>query len=262
MPGMEDILQRPLDGQVALISGAAGDIGSAIAQELGRRGARLALCDLVAESEAAPLLDTLRSQSLQCSYRCVDVAEEEEVGRWIDEVNRTLGVPSLVIPCAAVVSRSGLRGIAAQEWRRDMRINVDGVFHVTRAAALRMVSAQVRGRIVFVGSWVAERPQPRIAAYCTSKAALRMLMKCMSLEFAPNGILVNEIAPGYVDAGLTGKTLRSDPSRRQGLVTQTPLHELTEAEEIAFHVGHLCDPRTRTVTGAVWALDGGLSLLS
>jgi NAD(P)-dependent dehydrogenase (short-subunit alcohol dehydrogenase family) len=123
-----------------------------------------------------------------------------------------------------------------------------------------MIEHRIPGHIVFVGSWVAERPMPRIAAYCVSKAAVRMLMKCMALDCAPHGILVNEVAAGYVDAGLTGQTFLADPARRQRLVDETPVHKIIQPEEVAWLVAQLCDARNQNLTGTAVLVDGGLSL--
>lgn len=251
---------KPLEGQVVVISGGLGDIGRALARELGQRGASVALSDRRPEVEAQRFLEELRAQHITCRYWPVSVENAVAVEHWIAEVETALGPPSLAIPCAAVVTRAGLRTLTPGQWRTELHINLDGVFHVALCAARAMAAKGAGGRIVFLGSWVADRPQPRITTYCVGKAALRMLMKCMALEFAGDGILVNEVAPGYVDAGLTGTTLKADPARRTALLEETPLHALVETEEIAAHVAHLCDPKTRTATGGVFLIDGGVSL--
>jgi NAD(P)-dependent dehydrogenase (short-subunit alcohol dehydrogenase family) len=150
--------------------------------------------------------------------------------------------------------------VTPDEWTAELRINLDGAFHVAQFAAQRMLEHRLPGQIVFVGSWVAERPVPRIAAYCVSKAGVRMLMKCMALDLAPHRILVNEVAAGYVDAGLTGRTFQTDPERRQRLMNETPVHKIIQPEEVAWLVTQLCDPRNQNVTGTVVLVDGGISL--
>lgn len=251
---------KQLINRVVLISGALGSIGQAIALELGGRGAKIALSDIHEVSSATDLLERCKDAKITAKYRQVDVAQADRVNDWISDTEGSLGIPDIVVPCAAVVTRSGLRELDSAAWRLELQVNLDGSFHLAQRAALRMVQTNTPGNIVFIGSWVAERPHPRITTYCVGKAALRMLMKCMALELAPNGILVNEVAPGYVDAGLTGETLRKDPDRRSALITQTPIGRLIEPEEVAFHVANLCDPRSAGITGTTLLLDGGLSL--
>lgn len=253
---------KPLLKRVALISGALGDIGRAIALTLGRRGAVLALSDIHTENDASALLQQCSEEGITARYRKVDVSDAEAVKAWLDEVEGALAIPSIAVPCAAVVTRRSVRELEPAEWRHEMTINVDGTLYVAQQAALRMATRKVPGNIVFLGSWVAERPVPRIAAYCSGKAALRMLMKCMALEFAADGIVVNEVAPGYVDAGLTGATLQAMPERRKLLQEETPLRRLITADEVAFHVAYLCDERSRGITGTTLLLDAGVSLKS
>ena len=254
--------QKGLKDRVALISGALGSIGQAVALELGRRGAVVALSDVQGDAQAAGFLEQCRSAGIEARYRQVDVSQAGQVDAWIADVEAACGVASIVVPCAAIVTRLGLRELQPDDWRREMQINLDGSFYLAQMAALRMVAAGVKGNVVFLGSWVAERPMPRITAYCVTKAALRMLMKCMALDLGPSGIVVNEVAPGYVDAGLTGATLKTNPERRKVLEDATPIGRLIEADEVAFHVANLCDERSSGVTGTTLLLDGGASLRS
>ena len=89
-----------------------------------------------------------------------------------------------------------------------------------------------------------------------------MLCRCMALELAPRGILVNEVAPGYVDAGLSGHIFREHPELREKALQTLPNGALIEASEVAIQVAALCDPANRHVTGSVYLMDGGLSLVS
>src|SRR5690606_4165709 len=102
-------------------------------------------------------------------------------------------------------------------------------------------------------------PHPHIPAYSASKAALRMLMRCMALDFAPQ-ILVNEVAPGYVNAGLSGRIFAEQPHLAEEARRRVPVQRLMEPEEVAQQVAHLCDPQNRHMTGSVLTMDGGLSL--
>jgi NAD(P)-dependent dehydrogenase (short-subunit alcohol dehydrogenase family) len=96
--------------------------------------------------------------------------------------------------------------------------------------------------------------------YSVSKAGLRMLCQCMALELAPHHITVNEIAPGYVDAGLSGKIFDANPALREEARAKVPNRELISAAEVAAQVAYLCDPENRHITGSTLLMDGGLSL--
>jgi len=98
-------------------------------------------------------------------------------------------------------------------------------------------------------------------AYSVSKAAINMLCKCFALELASRNILVNEIAPGYVDAGLSGRHWKKDPASAEKARERVPVRRLISAEEVAQQIVYLCGPAARHMTGSSLLMDGGLSLL-
>ena len=246
-----------LQDQVALISGGLGDIGQSIARELASHGAAVAIGDLRPADQARSLVDELGQRA---RYDQVDVSDDKMVEQWIDAVEESLGLPTLIIPGAAISTLADLRTVTPIEWRKELAINLDGAFYVAHVAARRLVERKQPGRIVFIGSWAADHPHRHVPTYCVTKAGLRMLMKQMALEYAAEGILVNEVAPGYVDAGLSGKEFAKDPEVKKRATERVPIQQLTTPEEVAFAVAHLCDPRNRQMTGSTLLMDGGLSL--
>lgn len=251
-----------LDGQIAIISGGAGDIGRAIARELAQQGADIALGDIVEAEKAAPLLAELRALGRRARYDRIDVANAQTVRAWVETIETELGPPMLIIPNAAIVTLKPLASLTPEEWDRELQIDLNGAFYLAQAGAQRMLAHQVPGRIVFVGSWAAHAVHTGLPAYCVAKAGLRMLCRCLALELAPQGILVNEVAPGYVDAGLSGRLFEADPERREKAKKIVPNRTLIEAAEVAWQVAHLCDPAARHITGSLLLMDGGLSLVS
>lgn len=251
-----------LDGQTAIISGGIGDIGRAIARELARRGAHIALGDLRDPGEVGAFVRELEARGVKVRYDRVDVADATAVERWVGQTAESLGVPSLIIPNAAVVTPANSRTVTPEQWSRELRINLDGAFFLAQAAAKRLLAAKKPGRLVFVGSWAGHAPHAHIPAYCVSKAGLRMLMKCMALELGPHGILVNEVAPGYVDAGLSGRFFEANPAARERARKNVPVKQLIAPDEVAEQVAHLCDPKLRHFNGSVLLLDGGLSTIA
>jgi NAD(P)-dependent dehydrogenase (short-subunit alcohol dehydrogenase family) len=249
----------PLSGP-ALISGALGDIGRVIALTLAARGADIALCDILEPAAAAPLLGELRKLGRRARYDRVDVGDIPALRAWVEACERELGPARFCIPNAAVVQAATCRTIDVDEWRREIRVALDGAYFMAQAAALRMEAAKIAGRIVVVGSWAAEKPHPHIPAYCAAKAGLRAAMRCLALEIAPLGILVNEVAPGYVDAGLSGKMMADDPAKRAAATARVPMRKLISADEVARAVLALCDDTLPQCTGSVITMDGGLSL--
>lgn len=251
-----------LIGQIAIISGGMGDIGQAIAFRLAADGADVAIGDIVEsdDTRASSVISELRQCGRRARYDRVDVGDASAVAGWVEAVEIEFGTPTLIVPNAAVVSVADICSVTAEQWRGDMRVNLDGAFHLAQAGAARMVASGRSGRIVFLGSWAAHAPHEHIPAYCASKAGVRMLCKVMASSLAKHQILVNEVAPGYVDAGLTGRLWAKHPEQRESGRAKVPTHRLITPEEVAHQVAHLCDPDNQHMTGTCILMDGGLSL--
>ena len=184
-----------------------------------------------------------------------------EVRHWLDAVESGLGLPSLVVPNAAVVQPARLLDGGAA-WERTLAVNLTGAQLVAAEAARRLVAAGSPGCIVFLGSWAAEAVHSEIPAYCVAKAGLRMLSRCLAYELAPHRITVNEVAPGFVDAGLGAALYAGDPAARKADEDAVPLGRLATVEDVAGAVARLCHPDAAYVTGSVALVDGGLGLIS
>jgi glucose 1-dehydrogenase len=254
-------MKLPLENHTAIITGALGDIGQAIAHELAARGSHVALCDLKAPAEASRVLDDLQKRNVRATYHRVDVSQYDEVQVWIADVETQIGAPTIIIPNAATVTLKDVRHVAPDEWTRELAINLNGAFWPAQIAANRLAQLQKSGRIVFVGSWAAHAPHPHIPAYSVAKAGLRMAMQCLALEFAPHDILVNEVAPGFVEAGLSARLWDERPDWKAQSLERVPVRKLISAQDVARAVVSLCDFEDVHTTGSVRLMDGGLSLL-
>ena len=255
-------MKRLFENQTAIISGGAGDVGRAAAREFAKHGAAIAIGDQRSQAEVGEIVREIESHNVPCHYRQVDVADAVAVRAWVSEVETTLGVPSLIIPNAAIVTIKSLYEITADEWSRELRVNLDGAFYLAQAATARLLHHRKPGRVVFVGSWAGHTVHLHIPAYCVAKAGMRMLCKCMALELAPHGIMVNEIAPGFVDGGLSRRTWEHQPALRAAAQKRVPVQSLITNEEVAAQIIHLCHPDNHHITGSVLLMDGGLSLVA
>ncbi|NND07240.1 MAG: SDR family oxidoreductase [Saprospiraceae bacterium] len=249
-----------LKNQIALISGGLGDIGRAIARELASCGADIAIGDIEEEHEAAPFVASLQDLGRGVVYTKVDVSDPKSVEDWISTISNDLGVPTLIIPNAAIVRISNIRQISVDDWNQQLSVNLSGCFYMSRAAANKLVERKKKGRIIYIGSWAANRVHKDIPAYCVGKAGLRMLCKCMAAEYAENNIMVNEIALGIINAGLSGEIMKDQPQLQESIQARIPVNEFIEPGEVAKQVLVLCDPNNRHMTGSTLLMDGGLSL--
>jgi len=249
-----------LAGQVAVISGGLGAIGSATVRALAHHGADVACCDVYPAEQAANLLQEVATTGRRGIYQQVNIADPIAVSHWLSEVERSLGTATLIVPNAAVVDASDWFELNAESWRRLMAVNLDGVFYMAHTATLALVNRRLSGRVVFVGSWAAEHVHLEIPSYCIAKAGLRMLARCMAGALATHDILVNEISPGFVAAGLADKIPTSELDPHEVSRRQVPTGRIITPDEVAAQIVYLCDPENRHMTGSVLLMDGGLSL--
>lgn len=241
----------------ALVTGGAGDIGRAICRELVDAGWSVVVADIVSEDEAKEAL----SRALDVPATDVDYYQLDQTNE-IDTVNffDTAGVFDLAVLAAGTVEAQRFLDIDVAAWRRQIEVNLTGSFIMAQAVAKSLASNELPGQVIFISSWVAERPWPEITAYTASKAGLNQLMKQMALELAPLKIRANAVSPGIVLAGLAKGQLENEPEYARRVETAIPLGELQTAEQIAETVAFLASPAARTMTGTVLLVDGGCSL--
>lgn len=241
----------PFIGKHVVITGGAGAIGLAMATEFVGQGATVTLLDMRSPDEIRDLIADLRAE-----YRQVDVRDPDAVGEVVDR----LAPIDVAIGNAGVYLGSSVLDISAADWRMQIDVNLTGVFFFAQAAARMMVKLGRPGAILFTGSWAQEIPGPKGAAYGTSKAAVRMLARCMALELGPLGIRVNVVAPGMVNAGMAKRQIQLDPEFARKAEKGIPLGKLQTAEQVAKASVFLCSDAAEAITGVTLLVDGGASL--
>ena len=232
----------------AMVTGGAGDIGRAISTALATAGFAVTALD-TREAQAGMDRDGVR-------FARADTTSPEEMRRAVDALP-TLDVAVL---CAGTVTAQPFLEIDPDVWRRQLEINLTGAFIAAQVAARRMVGEGIRGHLIFISSWVAERPWPEIASYSASKAGLNQLMRVAALELSPHGIRANAVAPGIVLAGLAKGQLQNEPQYAARASRAIPLGAPQTAEQIADAVAFLASPGAATMTGSVLTVDSGCTL--
>ncbi len=247
-----------LDGKTALVTGAARGIGRAIAATLAANGARVIFADVDAATAASSAADSPGGVPLR-----LDVTDEREVEAGIDQITRQFGALDILVNNAGVntlAHRVTIDQFPTEEWDRILKVDLNGLFFVSRAAARRMI-AQKSGRIINISSVLGLVPARLQSPFVAAKAAVVNLTRSMAIELGSQGILVNCVAPGSILTEGTRQLFYGPDGkfsdRVQTMLAHIPLGRPGNVEEIAYTVLFLAAPESSYLNGAVITVDGG-----
>lgn len=218
------------------------------------------LLDIVTDDRPAQLVEGIRHAGGQAIYRRGNTSVRADIDGVLQTGVAKFGRLDICIGNAGIVRASPILDLTEESWQTQIDVNLTGCFHAGQASARLMKEAGTGGRIVFISSWVQDVPSANIAAYCVSKSGLKMLAKCMALELGRDRICVNLVAPGFVDAGLSGRMFQEDPGLREKCMRKVPLGYVQSASDVARAVKLVCSPGLEYMTGSTLLVDGGNSL--
>jgi NAD(P)-dependent dehydrogenase (short-subunit alcohol dehydrogenase family) len=259
MAGTESVLPsgRPsarLDGQHALVTGAGRGIGRACALALVELGASVTL---VARSgdELERVAEEARSLGGQASPHPADVTDSLAVAGAVHAA-RQHGDLSICVCCAGLNRTGPTHEYDLADWDLVIDTNLRGTFLACRAVGQALLERGRGGRIVNVSSQMGSVGYPGRAAYCASKHAVNGLTKALAVEWAPQGILVNAVAPTFIETPLTAPMLEDDDFRAE-VLRRIPMGRIGQVEEVSAAVAFLVSPAASLITGQVLLVDGG-----
>ncbi|MDE3067453.1 MAG: SDR family oxidoreductase [Verrucomicrobiota bacterium] len=247
-----------LTGKVAVVTGAARGIGQSIAHALSQNGAQVIYADVDFDTARQAAASAPNSIALR-----LDVSQEGEVRAALDKVLRDYGHLDILVNNAGVntlTHRVNIDQFPTAEWERILRVDLTGLFFVSRAAAGPMV-ARRSGRIINISSVLGLAPARLQSPFIAAKAGVINLTKSMALELGENGVLVNCVAPGSIMTQGTKKLFYGEDGkfndRVQAMLAHIPLGRPGTPEEIAHAVLFLAAPESSYINGAVLTVDGG-----
>jgi len=246
-------------GKVAVVTGGSLGLGRATAKLLAAEGAAVAVLD-VRDNEGNDLVKQICQAGGTARYWHVDVSDESQISEAFDQIRSTLGNITVLVNNAGIAGvNKPTHEITVDEWDRVMDINVKGVFLCTKHAIPQMLAAKT-GSIINLSSIYGLVGAADIPAYHASKGAVRLMSKNDALIYAPHGIRVNSLHPGFIWTpmveGFLGETGNLDAGRSvlDGL---HPLGHVGEPDDIAYGVLYLASNESKFVTGSELVIDGG-----
>jgi NAD(P)-dependent dehydrogenase (short-subunit alcohol dehydrogenase family) len=246
-----------LAGGVAVITGGARGLGLSMAHGLAKWGVKIALLDVLPEVNTSA--ETLQREfGVQSVGVTGDVTDDGSVATAFGEVGRTLGSPSILINAAGITVWEDSIDVSKESWQRVIEINLTGTFLCCQALARTCSAAGTGGVIVNVSSMSAQvvnLPQHQ-ASYHASKAGVEMLTKALAVEWAPLGIRVNAIAPGYMLSEMTRQFTTAHPELAERWRNMIPAGRMGEPDDLEALVVFLCSARSSYLMGQSIVIDG------
>lgn len=249
-----------LTGKTALITGAGRGIGSAIAQALAEHGA-----DVILVARSAEQLEIAARQITATTGRRAwalpfDLAGRDRVKSFFDDAVKAADRVDILVNCAGTTVRKPTEDLLLEDFQRVMDVNLTSALMLSQAFCRHCRGTDKPGRIINIGSLACHAARPTIAPYTCSKMGLLGLTKTLAVEWAPYGINVNAIGPGYIATELTAP-LRKDPEFDRWVLGKTPLGRWGTPEDLVGVAVLLASKAGDFITGQIFYVDGGWTAL-
>lgn len=245
---------RKLEGKVAVVTGASRGIGRAIALKLADEGAKVVVNYSGSQAKAEEVVAMIQENGGEAIAVKASVSQTEEVTALMDKAVKTFGSLDILVNNAGITRDNLLMRMKEDEWDDVLATNLKGVFLCTKAVTRQMMK-QRAGRIINISSIVGVAGNAGQANYVAAKAGVIGLTKTTAKELASRNILVNAIAPGFIETEMTDQL---SEELKQGMLTQIPLAKLGQPEDIAKAVAFLASDDANYMTGQTLHIDGGM----
>ena len=249
---MSELSAFALDGRVALVTGGGTGVGLGVAQCLARAGAQV-----VITGRRGDVLDSgVAAIGRGAVALALDVTDRAAVPEVVARIESEVGPIDALVNNAGNHVKRPAEELSDEDFASVVDVHVGGGFAVTREVGRHMLE-RGRGSVTFVSSMNAFIGMPYVAAYSAAKAALTGLVRSLSTEWAPRGVRVNAVVPGWVDAGMAQRVLGADAERMARVLARTPMGRLATPEEIGWAAVFLASEAGGFVSGALLPVDGG-----
>ena len=247
---------RRLEDKIALVTGAGAGIGRAVAETFAREGAHVVVADRDGEA-ARETADAIVKNNGAAQAETIDVTDTAEVKALMQRIAEAFGRLDVLVNNAGVGERSDFRHLDDAAWDKVWKTNVDGTVRCAREA-FALLKASGKASVINLSSVMATKHTRQMSVYSATKGAVSALSRSLAVEYAPYGIRVNALCPGYVETALIGRYMQK-PMIAKALLTQTPLRRFGTPQDIANAALFLASDEAAYITGADLHVDGGMS---
>jgi len=248
-PSILDLFR--LDGKVALITGAASGLGAAIATALAQAGAEVAV-----HGNRRAADETAASIGPKAAAFQADLSQTDGAESLFNHVKARFGRVDILINNAGTIHRDAAVDTTLESWQQVLQVNLTSVFQLSQLVGRDIISRESTGKIVNIASLLSFQGGIRVPAYAASKGGVAQLTKALANEWAPKGIQVNAIAPGYF-ATTNTEALQADETRNRQILERIPAARWGQPQDLAGAALYLSSPASDYVTGTVLTVDGG-----
>ena len=250
-----------LDGKVALVTGASHGIGFAIAEALGKAGAKVAFNCRTAEGRDRAM-ENYRAAGVEATGYVCDVTDEQQVAAMVTDIEGTLGGVDILVNNAAIIKRLPMHEMSAEDFRRIIDTDLTAAFIMSKAVLPHMME-QRAGKIINLCSMMSELGRETVSAYAASKGGLKMLTRNIASEYGKYNIQCNGIGPGYIATEQTAPLREplADGSRApfdSFIISKTPAERWGTTDDLMGPAVFLASPASDFVNGHILYVDGGI----
>jgi NAD(P)-dependent dehydrogenase (short-subunit alcohol dehydrogenase family) len=246
---------RRLEDKIALVTGGGAGIGRAVALTFAREGASVVIADRDGEA-AKETAEAIVKSNGAARAETVDVTSTKEVKALMVGIAKEFGRLDVLVNNAGVGERSDFRHLDDEAWDRVWKVNLDGTVRCAREA-FDLLKASGKASVINLSSVMATKHTRQMSVYSATKGAVSALSRSLAVEYAPYGIRVNCLCPGYVETALIGR-YTANPMIAKGLLAQTPLRRFGTPQDIANAALFLASDEAAYITGASLNVDGGM----
>jgi NAD(P)-dependent dehydrogenase (short-subunit alcohol dehydrogenase family) len=246
---------RRLEDKIALVTGGGAGIGRAICETFAREGAHVVVADIDGEAAEETAKTIVTANGAATPYR-VDITDTAQVAALMDDIKRAHGRLDVLVNNAGVGARADFRHLSDEDWDKVWSVNLDGTVRCAREA-FELLRASGKASVINLSSVMSAKHTRQMAVYSATKGAVSALSRSLAVEYAPYGIRVNTLLPGYVETALIGRYLQN-PMIAKGLLAQTPLRRFGTPVDIANAALFLASDEAAYITGAALNVDGGM----